>query len=151
MAILLNAKPNLILKHIFKHQLLTDVKNDKLIYEEKDDIYNTTVYKTKSDKYLIIAGVSGRGGLFGGADEYWGLVNANACSDVSNAIGWEVRSDKLDYVERQLNKYVETFSGLESFYKFGFKSKFFEEFILGCFDDFEVTGVVNMVFDSSVR
>ena len=40
---------------IYKHILGTDVSNDILIYEEVDDTFGTTVYKTKSEKYLIIA------------------------------------------------------------------------------------------------
>ena len=39
---------------IYKHILGTDISNDVLIYEEKDDTFGTYVYKTKSDKYIII-------------------------------------------------------------------------------------------------
>jgi oligopeptidase B len=39
---------------IYKHILGTDVADDVLIYEEKDDTFGTFVYKTKSDKYIII-------------------------------------------------------------------------------------------------
>lgn len=39
---------------IYKHKLVTDVEKDVLVYEEKDDTYNTHIYKSKSKKYLII-------------------------------------------------------------------------------------------------
>ena len=39
---------------IFKHKLGTDAKKDVEIYHEKDDTYNTFVYKTKSDRFIVI-------------------------------------------------------------------------------------------------
>ena len=39
---------------IYKHVLGTDVSDDVLIFEEKDDTFGTFVYKTKSSKYIII-------------------------------------------------------------------------------------------------
>ncbi|MFP9100927.1 S9 family peptidase [Flavobacterium sp. RHBU_24] len=39
---------------IYKHRLGADVKDDVLIYHEKDDTYNTFIYKEKSKKYLVI-------------------------------------------------------------------------------------------------
>ncbi|WP_237390270.1 S9 family peptidase [Fulvivirga sediminis] len=38
---------------IFKHKLASNT-NDELIYEENDDTFYTGIYKSKSDKYLII-------------------------------------------------------------------------------------------------
>jgi oligopeptidase B len=43
---------------IFKHALGTDAKNDELVYHEKDETFNTFVYKEKSDKFLIIGSTS---------------------------------------------------------------------------------------------
>ena len=40
---------------IYRHQLNSDVKNDILIFEEKDEHFSTGIYKTKSQEYLIIA------------------------------------------------------------------------------------------------
>jgi oligopeptidase B len=40
---------------IFKHKLGTDSANDILVFNEKDDTFNTSVYKEKSKKYLVIA------------------------------------------------------------------------------------------------
>lgn len=39
---------------IWKHILGTPQSEDKLIFEEKDDTFNTFVYKSKSRKYIII-------------------------------------------------------------------------------------------------
>jgi oligopeptidase B len=39
---------------IYKHKLGSDVKSDMLVFHEKDDTYNTFVYKEKSKKYLVI-------------------------------------------------------------------------------------------------
>ncbi len=43
---------------IYKHKLGEAVKNDVLIYTEDDDTFGTTVYKTKSKKYIVIASYS---------------------------------------------------------------------------------------------
>ena len=43
---------------IYKHQLNTDQKSDVLVYEETDDTFGVSVYKTKSNKYLVIASYS---------------------------------------------------------------------------------------------
>ena len=39
---------------IFKHKLGTDSSKDQEIYHETDDTYRTFIYKTKSEKYLVI-------------------------------------------------------------------------------------------------
>lgn len=43
---------------IYKHRLNSDQKSDVLIYEETDDTFGVSVYKTKSRKYLVIASYS---------------------------------------------------------------------------------------------
>ncbi len=43
---------------IYKHILGTPVEEDQLVYHEKDSIYNTYIYKTKSEKYLVIGSES---------------------------------------------------------------------------------------------
>ena len=43
---------------IYKHRLNTDPKLDVLIFEELDDTFGVSVYKTKSKKYLVIASYS---------------------------------------------------------------------------------------------
>ncbi|MEE4258214.1 MAG: S9 family peptidase [Bacteroidales bacterium] len=39
---------------IFKHELGTPVENDQLVYHEEDPTFSTFVYKTESNKYLVI-------------------------------------------------------------------------------------------------
>ncbi len=39
---------------IYKHKVGVDTAKDMLVYHEKDDTFYTGIYKTKSDKYLII-------------------------------------------------------------------------------------------------
>ncbi len=39
---------------IYKHKRGADVSTDALVFHEKDDTYNTFVYKEKSKKYLVI-------------------------------------------------------------------------------------------------
>ncbi len=43
---------------IYKHHFGEDDKDDTLVYHEKDDTFNTFVYKTKSRKYLVIGSTS---------------------------------------------------------------------------------------------
>jgi len=43
---------------IFKHKLGTDSEGDTLIFNEVDETFGTYVYKTKSEKYLIIGSYS---------------------------------------------------------------------------------------------
>ncbi len=55
---------------IYKHILGTAISDDKLIYEETDPTFTTYIYKTKSDKFLVI----GSGSTM--TDEYQ-ILNAN--------------------------------------------------------------------------
>ncbi len=43
---------------IYRHTLGSDVSDDVLVYNEKDDTFQTFVYKTKSKKYLVIGSSS---------------------------------------------------------------------------------------------
>jgi len=43
---------------IYKHKLGENVKNDIVIFNENDETFGTTVYKTKSRKYIVIASYS---------------------------------------------------------------------------------------------
>ncbi len=43
---------------IYKHKLGQDSSKDVLIYNEEDETFGTYVYKTKSDKYLVIGSYS---------------------------------------------------------------------------------------------
>ena len=44
----------LLQNKVFKHKVGSDYQNDILIYEEKDDTFYTGIYRTKSNKFLII-------------------------------------------------------------------------------------------------
>jgi oligopeptidase B len=39
---------------VWKHKLGTDQKTDKLVYQEDDETFSVFVFKTKSEKYLVI-------------------------------------------------------------------------------------------------
>jgi oligopeptidase B len=39
---------------IYRHVLRTDPSEDELVYEERDEEFSSFVYKTKSDRYLVI-------------------------------------------------------------------------------------------------
>lgn len=43
---------------IYKHKLNGDVKDDVLVYHEKDDTFSAFIYKEKSKKYLVIGASS---------------------------------------------------------------------------------------------
>ena len=43
---------------IYRHQLNSSSENDTLIYEEQDETFGTTVFKSKSKKYLMITSYS---------------------------------------------------------------------------------------------
>lgn len=43
---------------VYRHVLGTPASRDVLVYEEDDDTFNTYVYKTKSEKYIVIGSVS---------------------------------------------------------------------------------------------
>lgn len=43
---------------IYQHKLGSDVSTNKMIFYEEDDTYNTFIYKSKSEKYLIIGSSS---------------------------------------------------------------------------------------------
>ena len=43
---------------IYKHTLGTDASADTMVFHEKDDTFNTFVYKEKSKKYLVIGSSS---------------------------------------------------------------------------------------------
>jgi len=43
---------------IYRHILGTDASEDVVVFEEKDETYNTYVYKTKSDKFIVIGSSS---------------------------------------------------------------------------------------------
>ncbi len=73
---------------IFKHKLHSGTKNDELVFHEKDETYNTFVYKSKSRKYIIIGSSSTL------TSEYR-ILNANTPDDTFKIFQKRVR--ELDY------------------------------------------------------
>jgi len=73
---------------IFKHKLHTDVDTDIEVFHEKDQTFNTFVYKTKSRKYIIIGSSSTL------TTEYQ-ILNANTPDDEFKV--FEERERELDY------------------------------------------------------
>ena len=73
---------------IYKHVLGTDSKNDELVYEEKDETFDCGVYKSKSDKYIIISTSSTL------TDEFL-LIDANEPNDQPKA--FHPRERGLEY------------------------------------------------------
>ena len=43
---------------IYKHKLGSDATKDELVYHEKDETFNTFIYKSKSKKYLVLGSSS---------------------------------------------------------------------------------------------
>lgn len=43
---------------IYKHKLGSDASKDELVYHEKDETFNTFIYKSKSKKYLVLGSSS---------------------------------------------------------------------------------------------
>lgn len=73
---------------IYRHTLGTNVKNDQLIWHEKDETFSTFIYKTKSKKYLIIGSAAT-------------LSNEYQILEADNPIGkfrmFQPRERKLEY------------------------------------------------------
>jgi len=44
----------LLSEKIFRHELASDPGNDEMVYHEKDNTFYIGVYKTKSDKFIVI-------------------------------------------------------------------------------------------------
>jgi len=55
---------------VIKHKIGTSFKNDPVVYEEKDETFYTGIYKTKSDKFLVIWAAST-------LTNYYQVLNAN--------------------------------------------------------------------------
>lgn len=49
-----NHPETLLPYQVYRHRLGDDIKNDVLVYEEKDDTFYLNIYKTRSEQYLVI-------------------------------------------------------------------------------------------------
>ena len=45
----------LLAYQVYRHKLGTEQKQDELVYEEKDNTFYTSIYKTRSEKYIVIS------------------------------------------------------------------------------------------------
>ncbi|MCF6222242.1 MAG: S9 family peptidase [Flavobacteriaceae bacterium] len=73
---------------IYRHVLGTNVSEDVLVFEEKDDTFGTFVYKTKSDAYIII-------GSYNTVSAEYQFINANQPNDTFKII--QKRERDLEY------------------------------------------------------
>ncbi|MCF6169389.1 MAG: S9 family peptidase [Bacteroidales bacterium] len=83
---------------IFSHILGTAVENDRLVYHESDPVYNTFIYKTKSEKYLVIGSESTL------SSEYR-ILDANHPEGTFSV--FQPRQEKLEYsISHQGNRFL---------------------------------------------
>ncbi len=85
---------------VFRHELGQPTSEDKEIFHEKDDVYGTFVYKTKSDKYLIIGSYSTL------ANEYQYLDANNPTGKFQYIQKRPAKGTKLEY---SINHYKDKF------------------------------------------
>lgn len=104
-----NDKTTLRSFQIYQHILGTDVSKDKLIYEEKDETFGTTVGKTKSEKFIVIAS-------FSTVSNEYQFVDANKPNDKFKL--FQKRERDLEYSVEHVNNefYVLTnYQGAQNF------------------------------------
>jgi oligopeptidase B len=86
---------------IWKHRLGTSSESDEMVYHEKDETFNTFVYRTKSNEYLII----GSGSTM--SDEYR-FLDANTPDGEFQIIQHRERSLEYDVDHYQDKFYIRT-------------------------------------------
>ncbi len=86
---------------IYKHTFGTGVEEDTLVYHEKDETFGTTVYKTKSKKYIIIASYSTL------TSEYQ-ILNANTPEEPFQLFSKRKRGLEYDIAHYKDNFYIRT-------------------------------------------
>ncbi len=86
---------------IYKHILGTDVSEDVLVFEEKDDTFGTFVYKSKSNKYIII-------GSYNTLSNEYRFVDANHPDDAFKIVQTRERNLEYSIAHYQNNFYILT-------------------------------------------
>lgn len=82
---------------IYRHEVGTDSENDKLIFTEEDETFGTYVYKTKSNKFLVI-------GSFSTLTSEFQILNAD------NPLGeFKVFQERTRGLEYGISHYEDTF------------------------------------------
>ncbi len=83
---------------IFKHILGTSIKQDELVFHENDPIFSTYIYKTKSEKYLVIGSESTL------SSEYR-ILDANNPEGMFTI--FQARQEKLEYsIDHQGDRFL---------------------------------------------
>ncbi len=95
---------------IYRHVLGTDVKDDVLIYTEDDDTFVSYVYKTKSEKYILI-------GSYATLTNEIRYLDANNPTGVFQMFEPRNRDEKLEYSVSHFNDqwYIKTNWKAENF------------------------------------
>lgn len=86
---------------IYRHVLGTDASEDVLVFEEKDETFSTFVYKTKSNKYIVIGSYSTV------SDEYQ-YVSADTPDEAFKVIQARERDLEYSLAHYQENFYILT-------------------------------------------
>ncbi len=95
--------------------------------DKRHEFFLSAFLQDEIKGYKIVAGLPGRGGLFGKIDEYWAVKDEGACADIAKcAVGWGSDSPKVAHLEKQLTRFFDL-GDVSSFYEFGLKSKFFDK------------------------
>jgi len=82
---------------IYKHILGAEQKDDELVYEEKDETFSCFIYKTKSDKYLMIGA-------------YQTLSTEYRFLDADTPDGdWKILQEREDNHKYSVNHYEDNF------------------------------------------
>ena len=82
---------------IYKHILGTEQKDDELVYEEKDETFSCFIYKTKSDKYLMI-------GAYQTLSTEYRFLNADTPDG-----DWKILQEREDNHKYSVNHYEDNF------------------------------------------
>ena len=90
---------------IYKHRLNTNPENDELVFEEKDDTFGVGVYKTKSQKYLVISSYSTL------TTEYQ-ILNADNPDGIFNV--FQARTRGLEYSISHFDNYFYIVSNIDN-------------------------------------
>ncbi len=95
--------------------------------DRRHEFFLSVFLQEEVSGYKIVAGLPGRGGLFGKVDEYWAVKDEGACGEIARgAFGWGSESQRAAHLEKQLTRFFDL-REMSSFYEFGLKSKFFDK------------------------
>ena len=93
---------------IFKHRLGEDVEKDVEVFHEQDETFNTYVYKTKSEKYIVIAS-------FQTVSSEYQVLNADTPDEAFRILQPRERKLEYDIAHYEDKFYVRTNMGARNF------------------------------------